>query len=170
MASKKIDKNKEKIIDTSTKPKRTSKSPTSGNNLFFFRQVPVPDYYIDKIAEDLVAWVDNPPEGTKTYKLNQFLRTLSIHPDTFYTILKRSEKLRWAHSYAMAAIADVREIGALENKLSERTVLQSMPIYSKEWKDLEEWRAKLKDEETKTAGNFKIVMTSIPGDKTDDKA
>jgi hypothetical protein len=123
-----------------------------------FKQRPVSERYIDRLAEELVKWARDDEEALK---LSQFLIKNGIGDSDFYRFLDRNAKLKQAHAFALEAIGNRREIGALKRKLDSNMVFASMPHYDKDWRYLTEWKAKLKDAQER-GHVFTIEMSPIP--------
>lgn len=131
------------------KPNNTSVAsiPANGRNEVFRdiitgKERVVSDDWKNKLATELAEWCLQ----DEALKITQFLSFKKVPVDCFYRWIKTNEQLKQAHEFAMRVIGDRREIGALKKKLDGTIVSYTMPHYDKDWKDLVEWRAKLKNE------------------------
>jgi hypothetical protein len=123
------------------KTKRVNGSIKDYDMVFSFREYPTSDAYIEDKALRLLQWV----EDKDTLIIGEFLEEIKCHPWTWAKWLKRSKILSEAYCYAKMCVGNHRERGALTRKLSEATILQSMPIYNEDWQELREWSARLRD-------------------------
>jgi len=112
---------------------------------FSFRQIPVSQDYLKHLACELAYWADTNEDALV---FSEFFhdRKPRIPKQSFYEWVKKNQFLADAHKYALEAIGNRREKGALKKKLDANTVIKSMPIYSEEWKELNEWYGKMKTE------------------------
>ena len=88
------------------------------------KMMPVSEMAMQRIAHDLVQWAIN---DKKALKISQFFLKLGIPPDTFYDWIKNYPVMKDAHSVAMQAIGDRREIAALHKNLDTNMVTFTMP-------------------------------------------
>lgn len=129
-------------------------------DIFTLRTTPVSDTWIEKLALELVDWAINDPEA---FKLTQFYRLKGIGSDDMKRWKERNSKLKRAHTIALEALGDKREIGALKKLYEPGTAARTMPRYDPEWRDLEEWRASLKNkDEDKNREPQVIVIDRFP--------
>lgn len=129
-------------------------------DMFSFKTKPVSDTFIDHIAQELVTWVLS---DDKAYKLSQFYVKKGIGSDDIKRWENRNKNLLRAHAFALEVLSIRREIGALERKLDPGMVRYTMPHYDKTWKELEEWRAKLKElQQFENEGTKFVVLQPTP--------
>jgi hypothetical protein len=131
---------------------------------FYFRNTPVPDDYLDYLATEYIEW--GVKSGAKI--LSKFLDEKYIDDMTFRDWLLRSDKLFHAHQIVKRIIGNRREEGALEKRFSEKIFLVSAPSYSshvdapKDWKELTEYHAALREKEREQgAQNFVVQLDSF---------
>jgi transposase-like protein len=79
--------------------------------------------------------------------MTQFMREYGIPESTFYFWVKKHSEFRQAYWYALTAIGDRREIGALKREYDAGTVDKTISHYCSVNAAAEERRAKLKREE-----------------------
>ena len=135
-------------------------------DLVSFREKPISDQSLEKLAKDLVAWAINDETATK---IKPFFIFRGMGTTDVKRWKKRNKKFAAAYSLALSAIGNRREHGALTKKYDSNTVIKSMPLYDSDWKDLEEWRSNLrKSEQENKATTFTIKMDSFKDKKDKD--
>jgi hypothetical protein len=122
-----------------------------------FEMKPCTDTFLGLLAEDMVKWVD---ESQDNLKLEQFFHSRHINYRNLHRWLPRSEALQEAHEYVLHRLGTKREIGALKREYDSAIVRTTMPHYDKTWKELEEWRSKLK--EPTESGDKVVVIERFP--------
>lgn len=124
---------------------------------------------LETMAQELLDYCHEDPTATVT----KFATQIKGIPWSVFCKLKdKHAVLGQAYDDAMIMIGDNREAGALTNQLNDKVVLKSLPMYLARWKELEEWSAKLKKENSSTVGNgvFKIEIPSYgPQDRNEDQ-
>lgn len=120
--------------------------------------VPRSEAYLAKVGATLKEWVKRPDSFT----INGFLAEYQIPPQSFYQWVNKHEHLAFDYSQALVALADRREVGALTKKLDAATVNSSMAMYCSRWKELSEWRAKIKEDAAHHTGKVEIEIKQIP--------
>ncbi len=115
------------------------------SHFFFIQDKPVPDAFLEQLADDLVQWA----RKDDSLKMIHFFDLVGV-PDNYYCgWRKRSPKLQAAHEWALRLIGARREIGAMVGKFKEKTVLHSLHQYDPEAKLADEWHfSKLKESQT----------------------
>jgi len=124
-----------------------------------FKMKPISPQFIDQLAEKLIVWVDSDEDALI---FEEFFKLTKIYSANFYEWLEKSENLKRAHEYAKSMLAIRREKGGLKRKLDPGMVQASMPMYSKAWKEMTEWKAKLKEESAAQANNITVVIDKVP--------
>lgn len=125
-------------------------------DMFSLEKRVVNDNFITKLAIELVDWAIN---DETALKLSQFFLKKGIHFSDIDRWKKKNENLEKAHRFALMAIGNRRELGALNRKLAEGTINSSMPMYDPDWKELAEWRSRLtKKEQSSGHANYTIIM------------
>jgi len=114
---------------------------------------------LEKLADKLVEWALTCDDAII---LREFYVQNGLNPE----LAKKNKKFRKAHEFAKLAIGVRREKGTMLKRFSEST-LRSLPLYSpswdkdEDWKELEEWRSKLrKDDDQKGETVIKVEMPS----------
>ena len=127
----------------------------------FFQQkmVPMSENGLERLANDIVNWAINDP---KALKISQFILKRGIHIDTYYDWVKLYPIIKDANTIALQAIGDRREIAGLYRKLDGNMISFTMPAYDKTWKELQEWRAKLKEKETNNETKVVVIERYAP--------
>lgn len=118
---------------------------------------PCPELFLDHLAADMVKWVDASPDNLT---IEQFFHEKHLGMRNLYRWLPRSEVLQEAHEYVLHRLGTKREIGAIKREYDSAMIRSTMPHYSKTWKDLEEWRSKLK--EPTESGDKVVVIERFP--------
>ncbi len=117
------------------------------------RRDPVTLQMIERLALEIVDWALNTKDALL---LKEFLHAKGVGSNSWYEWYEKYPLLKEAHANALDILNSRREKLAYERKLDTSAVRWSMPLYSKEFKELEEWRSKLKSEQNINAG-IKIV-------------
>ena len=124
---------------------------------------PCTPLFLELLAEDMVKWSDS----SDALKLTQFFQSRHIDMANLYSNkdkkngwLDKNEYLKEAHQYVMSVLGTRREIGALKREYDASMVRTTMPHYDKTWKELEEWRSKLK--EPTESGDKIVVIEKFP--------
>jgi hypothetical protein len=119
-----------------------------------WREWPVTDRWINQLATQLVEWV----EEKNHLKFNEFLRERKINPDSFKRWENRIPNLKSAHTYAIRALGDIREIGAIRKEFDKGMILPVMHRYDPEWKKSEEWHASLTQKDSDKPTQTLVVI------------
>lgn len=131
-------------------------------DMLTFKMKPVSDSYIEDMALRLIEWALN---NNEAFKLSQFYIAEGIHHSDFHRWLAKNQKLQRAHDIALTAIGNRREIGALKRKLDAGMVSYTMAHYDTSWKELAEWRSKLKQPEGDSGKTQIVVIEKFPENK-----
>ncbi len=116
--------------------------------------------FLEGIAIALVDWLD---DDESALTITQFLVLKRILPTQWKRWLEASEDLRNAREFAMMVIGNRREIGALTFRLNANMMIQSMPMYDDDWKELTVWRAGLKNMgKEESRGSVRVMVEEIP--------
>lgn len=142
-----------------TRPKKETKWYDQFYDLFTFKQKPVSDIYLDRLAQDLREFADDPD----TLRMNDFYQKKGMRKGDFYRFVGRHEGLKSAHEYTMERIASKRELGALFSRktgMDPKTAHMTLSKYCDVFREMEIWRAKLRNENEKsTGGKIEVVLT-----------
>lgn len=128
-------------------------------DIFIWREKPISMASLDQLAQDLKDWVD---KDESAFKISQFLLKRGIWPNDIPRWRERNENFDSAYTYAMIALGNKREIGALTGKLHPGMVIASMAMYDPEWKANAEWRAKLTEKNVEGNGAQIVVIEKFP--------
>jgi len=131
---------------------------------YSYRQIPVPEGYLNMLADKLVVWAK---EDEESLVLGQFLKEYNVTWQTWKRWKERSPRLNEANSFALMCIGVRREIGGLKRKLDSSMVMRSMPNYSEEWQKLTEWYARIKEEGH--GGDTRVIVEIPETPKIEDK-
>jgi hypothetical protein len=122
-----------------------------------FRQRPASDMYKDALASRLMVWADDP----ENVMITEFYGDEGLLRGTFFRWVETSEALKNAYGYARDKIAARLFKAGLKREFSDTLVFKALPIYSEEFKQLEEWRAKL-GEKVDGATQINVYTTAFP--------
>jgi len=128
-------------------------------DMFSFREKPVNDLWLERLASDLVQW----SYKDDALKFTQFLRERGINSTDFGRWLKRSEILKEAHKFALQNVGDRREIGGLKREFDAGIVKTTMAQYDENWRLLEQWRAFIHASSQPSAANNEEFCDSFVG-------
>ena len=98
-------------------------------DLFTFKMKPVSEAFIEKLAEEYMAWA----KKEDSLILSDFCDERHIEPRSFYNWCQKFDSMKEAHDYAKRRIASRRELGALNRKFSETMVIRRQHAYDPEW-------------------------------------
>jgi hypothetical protein len=98
------------------------------------------------MAQKIRAWADS---SHTNIRFNSFCRDEGIPKQTLYDLAKESPEIRDAIDYALLAIADNREMGAvfIERGMREKSCLFQIQRYDPEIRKEMEWESKLRDKQ-----------------------
>lgn len=148
----------------SCKKKQTNKMTMVQDKPMFFEEgdslSPVPDKVLAKYAQDLLEWALKEDAIKVTEYIT--LRT-RVTRQVFYDWARRYKPLHDAIEQAKIIIGDRRERKALKGEYNSNIVLNTMPLYDQEYKDLYEWKAKLKTAHASDTPKIVILDNLVPG-------
>ena len=123
---------------------------------FFEKRLkPKPMEDLVKLAQELVQCAENDPKCFSiTYFLNKYRL---VHSDFDRWILKCPE-LAKAKVIAIQFIANRRETGGIEGKYPAAAIFPYMAMFSKEYKELAEWRVALAAKHNEESNEPKIIV------------
>lgn len=141
----------------------TSKSETvkvvdSYLDMFFMRQMPVSEAFLERLASEWIEWAKLPT----SFRLNQFYNERGIPNKMMYRWAKKCSKLQEAHDMVLSMLADRRDIGALTKELDGAQVRETFALYDPEFKEFMKWKAQISKEEDKGKGNITVVFENFP--------
>lgn len=132
-----------------------------------WKEKPVPMHWIEALASDLLEWSLN--DENEALYLSDFYRQKKISRNDFMRWLSKSEILKTAYDSAKRDISSRSYKGAVKRKYDANMVKHYLPVYDRDAKEIEEWRAELRSkEEDKNTGNVTIVMDNFGMDKDKD--
>ena len=112
-------------------------------NCLDFTSNPITNEFLKDFAIGLTNWA---ADNDEALTIHGFYLEKGLCPETYKKLVATYPIIGMAHEFAMMAIGDRRERGALTYKYDAKFVMYSMPMYDEEWKKLEEWKANLKHE------------------------
>jgi hypothetical protein len=114
---------------------------------------------IEKIGLELVEWAVNNEDALK---IMPFFRERGISTTTVSNWRQKSKLFNEQYEEVKCIIGDRREIGMLKNKYNATGVIRSMPFYDREWKEGEEWRARLNKDDNQQNQIKMVVIEKFP--------
>lgn len=147
---------KNKTLQSNTLAAKSSK--VQSHERFDFgswREQPISQGYLEEKALEIIDWAENDEDALK---LTLFYKKYRWYEDDVRRWRKRCANFDKALRYAKMIIGDRREIGALKRKLSEGIVSSSMAMYDPEWKEIAEWRARLRADADRPEGNTQYII------------
>lgn len=126
-----------------------------------FKTKPVNEAFLDKFALD---WVEAARKDTKYINIWSYpVTTAGLFEDTVFKWMERNENVKSAHAYVKSLCKVRRDIGAAFRELDSSWIARTMPLYGNEYKDLEEWRNKLREKvEGANSGPQIVVIEKYP--------
>lgn len=123
------------------------------------KEKPISIAKIEKLGENLFKWA---LEDEDAFKVRSFFTKQSIGGDDIKRWRGRSPKFDKAYKMALELIGDRREIGGLKRTFDSSIVVQSMPHYDPDWRELAQWRSNLRAQEKEQAATtFTVNMKSF---------
>jgi len=152
---------KKKTPPKVVRDKDSPKSPWLEDYLdcFTFKMSPVTQKFLDRVSNELITWAKTDPDA---FKISQFYLDKGFQMKTYYDWVKKYPIMKTAHSQALELIGNRREIGAMQKKLDTNIVSHMMPHYDPQWKEMVQWRNKLKAEADEKSGTKIVVMERFP--------
>jgi hypothetical protein len=123
-----------------------------------FKIKPINKHFIERLAEELIKW----SRREESWCYQEFYTSRGIHRAQYYKWLDNHIELREAHDLAKEIIGIRRETRLADDPSSVKSM---MPMYSPDWKEMEEWRSKMKIEQVASAQPTQIVLGSLQGVK-----
>lgn len=128
-------------------------------DLFFMKQMPVSEAFIDRLAQEMIEFA----EKKDTIRPSQFWLSKRMN-STYITRWKEKwPQLQMAYDFLVASCAMRRDVGAATRKLDGSYIKDTQVLYDKEWRDQIEWRSKLNvKEDIGIDGKFVLQMIKAP--------
>lgn len=155
-------------VNNSTKRAKQSKETTQiktytqefYQDMYSFQTMPIPEHYFDKLAEE---WVDYVKNNDDVLFMGEYHIKKGVAKSTFEEWVQRNPNLQRARAFVREIISMRREKGALTRKYDPTTVFKMQHTYDNAWKEMEEWRASLKEKvENQGSGSITVVMERFP--------
>jgi len=127
-------------------------------DLFSGAKKPVSEEYISKCAAEWLQMV----REEEVLLMNEYHVRKGIHPATWDQWVNRSKELRDARDLVRCMIAIRRERGGLKNQYSAQWGLKQHHVYDPEWKESEEWRARLAPKSESITQPIQVVLEKFP--------
>jgi hypothetical protein len=124
---------------------------------FHLKYKPVTEAFLERISRELITWAKT---NDKAYRISQFFSAKNMSYQTYTDWAKKYPSFGAAYNLSKTIIGERRESGALERKLDAGTVIQMMPSYCPEWKQMVKERSDMKAiaNEKNSGGTQFIVM------------
>lgn len=152
------------VIKRNMRPRRTSKKyqqrTLNMSKFTFYRKQPIPEAVGEELFINGLKLLEGDPQ---VRTLEEIYCYLDMPSKTFYNLIKRYEICKDIYEHMKSVISYRRENGALTRELDPGLVGKSMALYNDRWKDLEEWRSKLRQrEEENQDKTVYIIKEAIP--------
>ncbi len=155
-------------VNNTTKPNNATKETPKiktfvqefYTDIYTFQTMPIPNHYFDKVAEEWVNYVKN---NDDVLFMGEYRIKKGVAKTTFEEWTQRSANMQIARAFVKEIIAMRREKGALLRKYDASTVFKMQYKYDADWKEMEEWRASMKERvEGASGSNITVVMERFP--------
>lgn len=124
---------------------------------------PRSDKFLDHLAKELIEWAR---DNEDALKLSQFWLKKQMDRGTFYQFLRRHKNLEKARDIALDYIGNRRELGAIQGKYPEKTVMPYMGMFDKDHKAFIKWKNDLRKEAEKSAEKQQVIIIEKAADTT----
>jgi len=84
-------------------------------------------------------------ENKSALRMHEFCAMNGISRNTLMRWRDKNERFREYYEEGLLNLADRREVGAINRVYDSSIITKSMAFYDPEWKEAEEWRAKISD-------------------------
>lgn len=142
-----------------TRDRSSKESPWIEDYLdcFSFKIKPVTEAFLERIGQELITWAET---EKKEYKISPFFEKKRIGWNTYTNWAKKYPKFRAAYDLAKSILGTRREYGAIERKFDASTIIQMMPTYDPEWRQMVKERNEMKAQanEKNSGGTQFVVM------------
>lgn len=128
------------------------------HGIFTYRQIPLNESVATEIAKDFLKYCRSEKKGLS---IARYCKMKGIARFTFDFWCTKYPPMAAAKKIGKTYIGDNREIGGLTRKLDPSLVRATMPLYNKEYKELEEWRSKLKTDESERDQTINVIMPKV---------
>lgn len=113
---------------------------------FSWREKPICDAALEKLADDLVKW----SKKTKAVDIEAFFDERDLNIDSFYPLMQRNKCFKEAYELAMQKLGTKRSEGVAKFKLKESWVRIAQYKYHKSFGEGEARQAELHKKDTGT--------------------
>lgn len=127
-------------------------------DMFFLKEKPVSEAFIERLAREMVDW----SKLEDSLRITQFFNQRGIPNGMIYKWMEKFPMLKQAHEFAMGAIADRRDIGAITRKYDGNYIDKSQAMYDPEYKKFLEWKASMAEKNRENSGTLIVQMMPTP--------
>jgi hypothetical protein len=121
---------------------------------------PVSQDYLKRLARE---WINMTRDNEDVLFIHEYRVQKEILEITWQRWMNKCPELKEAYTVVKEIIAMRREKGALQNKLNGNIVAKIQCVYSKEWKETEEWRSSLSAKnESSNVQPIQVILESYP--------
>jgi hypothetical protein len=157
---KEVNKQSKKRVLVALKPPLKTYDQECYEDMFTFVTTPISPEYLTKCA---IEWVNMTYNNDDILFMNEYRMQKGIPQTTWEDWVNRSSKLKSAQSFVREIIAMRREKGGLLNKYNSAMVMKIQCVYSKEWKETEEWRSSLAAKnDTHQTQPIQVILENYP--------
>ena len=118
---------------------------------------PVTESFLNRIAQELIAYVEDPE--IELLRIDNFFVKKRIHPTTGIAWANKYPEFGAIYKTCKAILGWRRENGAMREGWNASVVMQTMPMFDEEYKQLKEWENRMKND-TMNSGKVMVLMTS----------
>jgi len=123
-------------------------------NFISHQMEPANNAFFKRIALELMIYAR---ENDRAYSVAGFLHLKGIGDKTWTRWLEKHPHLKECHEEAAAIMCQRRETGAMERKLDGSFVKWTLPMYSKKYKEYEEWRSNLNKDKEESGSKIVVI-------------
>lgn len=147
-----------KTTKSTTPVNRKTKVVEMYKDMFFLREYPISEAFIERLAADMVEWA----KKETSLKLTDFFWDMGIHNQVVYRWMEKWPILKRAWEFAGQRIASRREVGAITRKLDPGAIEKFQGMVDPEYKNFLQWKASLATTEKQGTGTVIVRMEAAP--------
>lgn len=129
----------------------------SYKDLFTFREKPIPYSFLERLAEDLLAW----SQKDTSLRIESFYMDNGIRQLDYYRFLDRCPELRDAHDIAIQRIAVRRDTGALTKKFDASWTARTQAAFDETYRKARKFEAELQ-KDVQDNGPKVVIIERMP--------
>ena len=126
-------------------------------DMFTMKPKPIHKDYLHHLACELIECAKN----KEIFSVNSYCVRKGIRMVELTRFAKRYEFLQEAIEFTRMICGITREEGALKNELNAAWVSKTQPLYDPAFKELEEWRAQLRQQNDPEKTKIEVIIPPI---------